>query len=137
MAETAQMISYFSLTVANKCGEAARVLTGLAEAGINLIGFWGYPLKGKKAQLDIVAADAKALAKALKKMGLDAGPKKTGFFVAGDDTAGALCAAASKLAGAGINIYAAQAVSANCGCYGAIFQVAAEDVKKAKKALGA
>lgn len=131
MAET---VTYFSLTVANKPGEGAKILTALKDAGINLLGFWGYPMKGKKAQFDIAPTDAKAFTKAAKKLGLEPGPKQTALYVAGDDQLGTVAEAAAKLAAAGVSIRAAQALSAG-GKYAVLIQVEESDFKAAKKAL--
>jgi hypothetical protein len=134
---TAKSINYFSLVVANKPGEAAKVLGALKEAGANLTGFWGYPIKGKKAILDIAPEDSKLFAKVVKKLGLEASSKKQALFVSGADQPGALLDVASKITGAGVNIHAAQAISSASGQYGAFIQVDEADFKKAKKAVGA
>lgn len=135
MADTVTALAYFAVVVPNKIGEGAKVLASLNEAGVNLIGFWGYPVKGKKAQLDIAPADAKVFAKAAKKLGLEVAPKRTAFLINGEDRPGAVAEALGKLAAAGISTHAAQAICAGEGRYGALIQVGDEDVKAAKKAL--
>ena len=137
MADTVTIVNYFSLTVANKAGEAAKVLSALKDAGINFTGFWGYPVKGKKAQLDVVPADAKAFLKAAKKLGIDTGEKKSTLVWTGEDRAGALADATAKLGAAGISVYAAQVISSGDGRFGALIQLGDEDIKKAKKVLSA
>lgn len=132
MAET---VTYFSLTVPNKTGEGAKLLTSLKDAGINMLAFWGYPMKGKKAQFDIAPTDAKAFAKAAKKLGLEVSGKQTALYVAGNDQPGSVAEATAKLAAAGISIRAAQALSTGDGKFAVLFQVDDDDVKKAKKAL--
>lgn len=134
---TAKTINYYSVVVANKAGEAVRVLGALKEAGVNLTGFWGYPIKGKKAVLDIAPEDGKSFLKAVKKLGLDAGPKKLALFTACEDQPGSLLDVVSKITAAGVNIHAAQAISSASGQYGAFIQVDEADFKKAKKAIGA
>jgi len=134
---TVKTINYYSVVVANKAGEAVRVLSALKEAGVNLTGFWGYPIKGKKAVLDIAPEDAKAFQKAVKKLGLDAGSKKPALFAACEDQPGALLDVVAKITAAGINIHAAQAISSASGQFGAFIQVDEADFKKAKKAAGA
>lgn len=135
MADTVTTLANFGIVVPNKVGEGAKVLAALSEAGVNMIGFWGYPVKGKKAQLDVVPADAKLFAKAVKKLGLEVGPKRTAFLVAGEDRPGAVAGLLSKLAAAGISTHAAQALCAGEGRFGALIQVGDDDVKAAKKAL--
>lgn len=135
MADTVTTVAYFAVVVPNKIGEGAKVLAALNEAGVNMTGFWGYPIKGKKAQLDIAPADAKVFAKAAKKLGLEVAPKRTAFLVNGEDRPGAVAEALGKLATAGISTQAAQAVCAGEGRYGVLIQVDDDDVKAAKKAL--
>lgn len=136
MPDTFQRVDYFAVTVPNKPGEAARILTALEQAGVNLVGFSGFP-EGRKAQIDFMAADTPAFKAAAKKAGLSVGAKKTGFIVQGEDRPGALADLARKLAEAGINITAMQAVAAGENRFGGLFWVKPEDVRKAAKVLGA
>ncbi|MFB3830099.1 MAG: ACT domain-containing protein [Bryobacteraceae bacterium] len=136
MAEQITRVDYYSTIVSDKPGEAARILTALEQAGVNLVAFSGFP-EGRKAQLDFVAADGPAFVRAAKKAGLDVGRKKTAFMVQGEDRVGAVAAIARKLAEAGINVTSMQAVCAGENRYGGLLWVKPEDVRKAAKALGA
>jgi predicted amino acid-binding ACT domain protein len=62
------------------------------------------------------------------------GPKKA-FLIQGDDRVGALVDYFVRLAEAGVNVTATDAVATG-GQFGAIIWVNARDVKKAAKALG-
>lgn len=136
MPDSVSAVSCFSIQVPHKAGQGASVLSALWEAGINLTALWAYPVRGKKAQIDIVPADAKAFAKAAKKTGLPlVGPKKTVLLVRGGDRPGALAQAAAKLGAAGITIHACQAIAASAGEFAAVIQVSDENLKAAKKAL--
>ena len=72
MADTITRVDYYSALVPDKAGEAARILTALEQAGVNLIAFSGFP-EGRKSQLDFIAADGKALVKAAKAAGVALG----------------------------------------------------------------
>jgi hypothetical protein len=109
----------------------------LKHEGVNLVGLWGYPVKGKKARLDVIPEDAKAFPKQAKRAGLDAGPKLQSFYWTGEDHPGAMAEALAALAAAGVSAYAAQAICGGNGRFGGCIQVAADDFKKARKALGA
>jgi hypothetical protein len=137
MADTITLVSYFSVTVPNKTGEGAKVLGALKDAGISLIGLWGYPVKGKKAQLDVVPVDPKAFSKAARKLKLEVGAKQTAIAWGGEDRLGAVADAAAKLAAAGIGILATQVICSGEGRFGGLIQVAAADLKKAAKILSA
>jgi hypothetical protein len=136
MADIVRRVDYFAVSVSNKPGEAARILTALEQAGIDLTGFSGFP-EGRKAQMDFIPADAAAFKATAKKEGLSIGPKKTCFIVQGEDRPGAVAAWARKLAEAGINITAGQAVCAGEDRYGVLLWVKPEDVRKTAKVLGA
>jgi hypothetical protein len=136
MAMVIRKAAYFSMQVRNRPGEGARLLGALKEAGINLIAFTGFPL-GRGAQVDFIPDDVVAFSKAARQLGFDAGKRKTVFVAQGDDRPGAMAAICEKLADAGINMIAMDAVSAGKGRCGAIFWVKPEDVAKASRALGA
>ncbi len=135
MAETIQLMDYFYLEAPDKPGEAARVLSQLKEAGVNLLVFSGFP-KGRRAQLDFVPEDPAAFKAVAKKNKWKlTGPKK-GFVVQGEDRVGAVVDLLAKLAEANINITATDAVCAGAGRYGMILWVKPRDVKRAAKVLG-
>ena len=136
MADTIKKIGYFSMDVADKPGEGARILQALSEAGVNLLAFSGFPRR-RRTQLDFVPEDATLFRKALTRAKLKVRPKKTGFLVQGEDRPGAVAEVVQKLADANINMTAMDAVSAGAGRYGAILWVKPSDVNKAAKALKA
>jgi hypothetical protein len=136
MSETVVKVDHYSAAIANKAGEGARVLGALKDSGMNLIALWAYPWKSGKAQLEMIPENGAAFLKAAKKAGLAVGKKQTAFFVNGQDHPGAVAESLAKLAAAGINVGAVQAVCAGGGRYGAIIFLPKKDVRKAAKSLG-
>jgi hypothetical protein len=136
MASTIRKVDYFYTMVPNRAGQAAKILAGLAAAGVDLVAFSGFP-SGKGSQLDLVPADSTKLRRAAKTMDLKLSKRKSGFLVQGDDRVGALTRIASALAVARINITAIDAVTAGRGRYGAIFWVKPQSVAKAARLLRA
>jgi len=136
MAEEIRKVAYFAMDVPDKPGEGARVLGLLADAGVNLLAFSGFP-RGRKAQLDFVPEDAKAFTAAARKLKLKIRPKKFAFLVQGQDRKGAAAELVKTLAEKQINVTAMDAVSSGEGRYGAILWVKPGDVNKAAKTLGA
>jgi hypothetical protein len=136
MANSIRKVDYFYTMVPNRAGQAAKILAGLAAAGVALVAFSGFPA-GKGSQLDLVPADSTKLRRAAKTMGLKLSKRKTGFLVQGDDRVGALTRIASTLAVARINLTAIDAVTAGKGRYGAIFWVKPASVAKAARLLHA
>lgn len=136
MADTIRKVDYFSMDVADKAGEGIKALNALADAGVNLLAFSGFP-RGRRAQMDFIPEDAKTFSAAAKKAGLKLNPKKSGFLIQGDDRVGALVDTLQKLAGKGINVTAVDAVTTGGGRYGAILWVKPANVSKTAKLLGA
>lgn len=135
MADSIRKVDYFKAQVRDKAGEGARILSALRGEGINLLFFTGFP-RGRRSQLDFIPGNGPAFRKAAKKIGL-AVTRKTAFLLQGQDRPGVVAAIVSKLADAGVNITALDAVAAGGGRYGAIVWVKPADVRKAAKALGA
>ena len=136
MADRVSKVDYFYVMVANKAGQGAKVLDDLAQHGVNLLAFSGFP-SGGKGQLDLVPEDSAALTRAARKLELKLSKKKTGFLLAGKDRVGAMTKTLDKLARAKINITAMDAIVAGKGRYGAIFWVDPKSVAKTAKLLRA
>jgi len=134
MANKIRRVDYFYTMVANRPGQAARILAGLRDAGISLLAFCGFP-QGRKGQLDFVVADSAAFVKAAKNLGLTLSKKKTAFLVSGDDRPGAAAQFMEKLAAAKINVVSMQGISSGGGRFGALLWVKPADILKAAKAL--
>jgi hypothetical protein len=136
MADIIRKVAYFAMDVPNKPGEGARVVGKLAEAGVNLLAFSGFP-SGRKAQFDFMPEDVAVFRKAVKLAKIKTRPQKFGFLARGDDRKGAVADLLKRLAAKNINVTAIDAVSAGAGRYAAILWVNPKDVNKAAKALGA
>jgi prephenate dehydratase len=108
----------------------------LRDAGVDLLAFTGFP-RGRRAQVDFIPADSAQFKTAARQLKLKVGARKTVFLVRGDDRPGAIAEICEKLAGAGINMIAMDAVATGNGRYGAIFWVDPRDVNKAAKVLAA
>ncbi len=136
MAYSVRKVAYFAMDVANKPGEAARILGALADSGVNMLAFSGFP-SGRKAQLDFIPEDEALFKSAAKAAKIKTRARKFGFLVQGDDEKGAVAGLLKTLGDKKINVTATDAVSAGAGRYAAILWVATKDVNKASKALGA
>jgi hypothetical protein len=136
MATSVSKVSYYSTHVPNRAGTAAGLLGALADAGVNLLAFTGFPDSGG-SQVDFVPENAAGFTAVARRMKLALSAKKTGFLIQGDDKAGAVGKVLSRLAKAKINVTAVDAACAGKKRFGAILWVKQKDVAKAAKALGA
>ena len=128
-------LEYYSVVVSDKPGKGEHVLSAFKEAGVNFVAIWGYPLGKRKSKIDLVAEDAAQLKKAAKQLKIELGKKQTAFHITGEDHPGAVAEVLAKLAAKKINVLAVQALCAGNGRFGALLEVAPDDVKKATKAL--
>ena len=136
MSDKLRKVDYFYAMIPNTPGQGAKVMNGLADAGVNLLAFSAFP-SGRKAQLDLVPESSAKLARAAKAMKLKLSARKTGFLLVGDDRVGAVTGVLDKLAAAKINVTAIDAVATGDGRFGALFWVKPRSVAKAAKLLGA
>ena len=136
MGTTVRKTAYFSMRTPNRAGQGSRLLNGLAAHGVNLLAFTGFPNAGR-AQVDFIPYDVTKFTRAARKLGMKVSKKKTVFHAQGADKAGACAAICGKLAKAGINMVAMDAVAAGKGRFGAIFWVKSRDVARASRVLHA
>ena len=136
MATTVRKTAYFSMRTPNRAGQGARLLSALAAHGVNLVAFTGFPNAGR-AQVDFIPYDVSKFTKAARKLGLKTSRRKTVFLAQGSDKAGAIASVCGRLAKAGINMVAMDAVAAGKGRFGAIFWVKPKDVARASRVLRA
>jgi len=130
-------VSYVDIKVSNRAGTAAQVLGAMADAGVNLLAFTGFPDKGGRSQLDLVTSELGRARAVAKKKGWKTSATKKGFLIQGKDEVGAVHRHLRKLARHRINITAVDAVVAGKRRFGAILWVKSKDYARAARALGA
>ena len=131
MAAKIRKVNYVYIKAPNRAGQAARVLTALRDAHVNLLAFSGFPERGGTAQIDLVTDDLAGLKRVATREGWKLSRTRRAFLVQGTDEVGA------ALAPKKINVIAADAVSAGMGRFGMIFWVSPRHYARAAKALGA
>lgn len=137
MADRVRKMSYCYVTVPNRAGHGDRILGALREADVNLLAYSGFPVGGGRSQIDLVPERMAALRRVAKQEGWRLSRVKKGFLITGQDRPGAVHRHVAKLAEAGINITAADAVAAGNGRYGMILWVKPKDYARAARALNA
>ncbi len=136
MADRVRKVGYCYTMVPNRPGHGARVLRALADAGVDLLAYSGFP-SGGRAQLDFVPRDMGALQRAARRAGIRLSARKTGFLVTGTDRVGACASVVDRLAKAKINVTAMDGITAGGGRWGALLWVKPRDVARAARVLGA
>lgn len=126
---------YFYTTVEDVPGEAYKLLSRLADLGINLLAFTAIPTGPNRTQLALFPAEARKLQSEARKAGMLLDGPHRALLVQGDDELGALVAVHEKLYEAGVNVYASNGVTDGKGSYGYVVYVRPEEYEKAAKAL--
>jgi hypothetical protein len=137
VADRVRKVNYCYPIVPNRAGQGARMLGEIAQAGINLLAYSGFPVGRGRSQLDLVVEDVGPLRRLARRNEWRLSKVKKGFLIQGTDQVGAVHRHLKKLAEAGINITAADAVSAGMGRYGMLLWVKPRDYARAARALGA
>ena len=137
MADRVRRVNYCYPIVPNRVGQGARILSEIADAGINLLAYSGFPVGRGRSQLDLVVEDIGPLRRIARRNGWRLSKVKKGFLIQGTDQVGAVHRHLQKLAEAGINVTAADAVAAGKGRYGMLLWVKQRDYAQAARVLGA
>ena len=137
MADRVKKVSYCYVSVPNRAGQGAKILDALQQAGVNLLAYTGFPLKGGKAQLDLVTDEMAGLKRVARKHGWRLSKNKRGFLVQGDDKVGAASRHLQRLASEKISVVAADGVAAGKGRWGMILWVRPKDYTRAARVLKA
>lgn len=130
-------VKYCHVTVPSRPGTGTRILEPLKDAGVNLLAFTGFPVGGRKAQVDLVTDDIRGVQRVAKENDWRLSKVKKGFLVQGTDEIGAVDKVLSRLADEDINVTAVDAVAAGKGRFGMIFWVNPAKYNKAARVLKA
>jgi hypothetical protein len=135
MAFTIRRADYFYCTIQEQPGEGYRLLSELANLGVNLLAFAGIPLGPARTQLTLFPDDSAKLTTAAKQANLPLDGPHPALLVQGDDELGALASIHERIHEAGVNVYASSGVTDGKGSYGYVLYVRPEECSRALKAL--
>ncbi len=112
------MMADFSINLPDEPGELSRLTTMLREAGINLVALWGYGSGTGEARFYCVPERAEQFRSFANTAGFQVREGKT-LYLSGTDEGGALVETLEKIAAAGINLQAIEAVAirGEFGCF--------------------
>ena len=137
MATTTKKVTYCYLKVPSRAGQGAKVLAALNDAGVDLLMYSGFPIGGGKAQLDFVPRRMTDFRRVARREGWRVSKNMKAFLIQGDDKPGALGRLMDRLAAAGINATAGQAIAAGKKRFGMILWVNPKVYRRAARALNA
>jgi hypothetical protein len=135
MTFTVQRVEYYYVNVRDDLGAAYRVLSQLAELGINLLAFTAVPIGPTLAQFTLFPEEPNKLAAEARLAGLALDGPHHALLVQGDDELGAFAGVHERLVEAGVDIYASSGVSYR-GAFGYVVYVREDQFLRAVEALG-
>lgn len=136
MPTVVRRIEYYYCTVEDRPGQAAELLSLLADSGVDLEAFSIMPTGPAYTQLTIFPNSPNQLVQAARRANLELTGPQHALLVQGDNELGALVDIHRELADANINVYAANGVSARGAGFGYVLYVRPEDFKAAANLLG-
>jgi hypothetical protein len=135
MIATVQAVSYFYATVADRPNDACRLLSQLAEAGVNLLAFAAIPLGPEHTQLVLFPDDPQRLTQIADTVGFALTGPQRAFLAQGDDRLGAIADIYGKLSEVGVSVYASTGITDGRGGFGYVLYVRPESFTRAEEAL--
>lgn len=135
MTNKVRKVDYFYCTVEDQPGESYKLLTLLAEVGVNLLAFTAVPSGLLNTQFTLFPEDSDKLKVEAKKASLLIHGPVPALMVQGTDELGALTEVHKKLFDHGVNIVASTAVTDGEGGFGYIIYIRTEQFSKAMAAL--
>lgn len=129
-------VDYFYTTVKDQPGEAYKLLSALADLGVNLFAFNAIPLGSAGAQLSLFPEDPTLFISIAKKAGISIEGPNPALLIQGDDEIGVLAEIHQKLFSADINVYAANCVTTGKGTFGYLIYLRPDEYDRALSALG-
>jgi hypothetical protein len=133
---TISSVEYYYANVRDELGAAYRVLSQLAERGVNLLAFTAVPSGPSLAQFALVPEDPNKLVAEGRAVGLPLEGPYHALLVQGDDELGAFAGVHERLVEGGVDIYASTGVTDGRGSFGYLVYVREEQFEKAARALG-
>ena len=123
MAFTIRSIDYYHANVRDELGAAYRILSKLAELGVNLLAFTAVPSGPDLAQFALFPDDSNKLVAEARAAGLTLDGPYHALLVEGDDELGAFASVHDRLSDAGVNVYASSGVTNGRGAFGYLVYV--------------
>ena len=136
MPDVIRRVDYFNTTIRDRPGEGYKLLSQLAELGLNLVAFTAIPVGPNHTQLTLFPEDSRAMEVAAQRAGMKLDGPHPAFLVQGDDKLGALAEIHEDLYKADVNIYASSGVTDGRGTFGYLIYVRPEEYERAASALG-
>ena len=128
-------LNYYYAITQDKPGEAHKILSILADVGVNQLAFNIMQMGPERSQITLFPEDSSLMVNVAKKAGLNLDGPYQAILVQGSDELGALIEVHEKLHDANINIASSTAIADASGSYGYLIYVRPDEYDKATATL--
>ncbi len=128
-------VEYFNITVEDQITNASKLLSTIADAGVDFHAFKSMPVKPNRIQFTLFAKDSSKMLDGAKKSGLELEGPYSALLIKGDEKAGALADIYKRLSQAGIQVGEACGIANINAGYGVLLYLRPEDCGKALTVL--
>ena len=136
MALQFRKVEYYNITVQGHITEGSKLLTTIADAGVDFLAYKAIPLDPKRTQFTLFPIDGSKMTAGAIKAGLKLDGPYSAVIITGDEKPGALAEIYRKLFQAGIQVEESSGIAHINGSYGVVLYLQQEDCDKAMAALG-
>ena len=136
MALQFRKVEYYNITVQGHITEGSKLLTTIADAGVDFLAYKAIPLDPKRTQFTLFPIDGSKMTAGAIKAGLKLDGPYSAVIITGDEKPGALAEIYRKLFQAGIQVEESSGIAHINGGYGVVLYLQQEDCDKAMAALG-
>ncbi len=135
MALEFRKVDYYNITVQGQVAEASKLLTTIADAGVDFLAYKAVPIEPDRTQFTLFPIDSSRLISGALKAGLKLDGPYSAVIIIGDEKPGALAEIYSKLFQAGIQVEESSGIAHINGGYGVVLYLKQEDCDRATAAL--
>lgn len=128
-------VEYYNVIVEDQITDASKLLSTIADAGVDFHAFKAIPVRPDRTQFTLFAKDSSKMTEGAKKSGLKLAGPYSALLIKGDEKSGALADIYQKLAQAGIQVDEACGIADINAGYGVILYLKQEDCGKAMAVL--
>jgi hypothetical protein len=129
-------VEYYNITVQGHVAESSKLLTTIADAGVDFLAYKAIPLEQNRTQFTLFPVDGSQMTAGAIKAGLKLEGPYSAVIITGDEKPGALAEIYRKLSQAGIQVEESSGIAHINGGYGVVLYLKQEDCDKAVAALG-
>ncbi len=135
MAYDVRRIESYSMTVADRVADGAKLLSQFAGVGIDLLAFRAVPLGAGRTRFTLFPTEGSRMAEGARKAGVELDGPHPALLVIGDEKPGACAGIFEKLDQADIHVCEASGIAHVNGAYGVILHLEPEDCDRAAALL--